>query len=192
MRPSVPVLALIGAAALAVPAALQAAPEPQAPDLDVLIAIDTTGSMTPSIEQAKRDARQVVADTQSALPGARFAVAQFRDAGDRPAYELVQPMTGDADQVSAAMQGLYADGGGDTPEAYATVFRRAAAGDGIGWRPGARRLLVVIGDAEPHGAGSAGLAGCADTSRDPLGVPVKDALAEQDFLDFEEPYRSRR
>jgi hypothetical protein len=170
-------LALAALPLLVLPAAGAAAPAGP-PDLDVLIAIDTTGSMTPSIEQAKRDARQVVADTQAAVPGARFAVAEFRDAGDRPAYALVQAMTGDPDRVAGAMQGLFADGGGDSPEAYATVFRRAAADEAVGWRAGARRLLVVIGDAEPHGAGAAGLAGCSDRSADPLGVPVRAALAE--------------
>jgi hypothetical protein len=166
-------VALAGAVAPLAPAA--AAPE--GPALDVVIAIDTTGSMTPSIEQAKKDARQVVTDTQAAIPGSRFAVIQFRDSTDAVEYQLVQPMTLDPDQVVAALKPLFADGGDDSPEAYNQVFTRVAADAEIGFRPEARRLLVVIGDAEPHGAGQGGLSGCSDTSPDPHGLATPAALA---------------
>src|SRR5438309_8686303 len=153
-----------------------AAATPEGPALDVVIAVDTTGSMTPSIEQAKRDAREVVTDTQAAIPDARFAVIQFRDSTDAVEYQLVQPMTQDPDQVQAALKPLYADGGDDSPEAYNLVFTRVASDPEIGFRPDARRLLVVIGDAEPHGAGTAGLAGCSDASPDPHGLATPAAL----------------
>jgi hypothetical protein len=165
-------LALTGAAA---PLATAAA-DPAGPALDVVIAIDTTGSMTPSIEQAKKDARAVVTDTQAAIPDARFAVVQFRDSTDAVEYQLVQPMTTDAGQIEAALKPLYADGGDDSPEAYNLVFTRVASDADIGFRPDARRLLVVIGDAEPHGAGKAGLDGCSDTSPDPHGLSTPAAL----------------
>jgi hypothetical protein len=141
-----------------------------------VIAIDTTGSMTPSIEQAKRDARQVVADTQAALPGSRFAVIQFRDSTDATEYQLLQAMTADPDAVAAAIGPLYADGGDDSPEAYNVVFTRVAGDADIGFRPDGRRLLVVIGDAEPHGAGGAGVEGCSDTSADPHALATPAAL----------------
>jgi hypothetical protein len=165
-------LAIAGAAA---PLAAAAA-DPAGPALDVVIAIDTTGSMTPSIEQAKKDAREVVTDTQAAIPDARFAIVQFRDSTDAVEYQLVQPMTTDPAQVEAALKPLYADGGDDSPEAYNLVFTRVASDPDIGFRPDARRLLVVIGDAEPHGAGKAGLAGCSDTSPDPHGLSTTAAL----------------
>jgi len=165
-------LALAGAA---VPLATAAA-DPAGPALDVVIAVDTTGSMTPSIEQAKKDAREVVTDTQAAIPDARFAIIQFRDSTDAVEYQLVQPMTTDPAQVEAALKPLYADGGDDSPEAYNLVFTRVASDPDIGFRPDARRLLVVIGDAEPHSAGTAGLAGCSDTSPDPHGLSTTAAL----------------
>lgn len=173
---------LAGALALAGAGALWAGAAVAAPDgsvaLDVAIAIDTTGSMTPSIEQARQDAKKVVADTRSALPNARFAIVQFRDDGDRPEYQLVQPLTASPDEVDAAVSGLFADGGADSPEAYNLVFERVASDPAIGFRAGARRLLIVIGDAEPHGAGTSGLAGCADTSADPRGLETRAALAK--------------
>src|SRR3954465_13418298 len=44
---------------------------------DIELAIDTTGSMTPSIEQAKADAAAIVSQLQGAVPDTQFAVVQF-------------------------------------------------------------------------------------------------------------------
>jgi hypothetical protein len=161
-------------------AALLTAPAARADDtaVDIEIAIDTTGSMTPSIENAQRDARTIVAKTQQTLPNARFAIVQFRDEGDTPEYEVVQPLTADAGAVAAAIARLHADGGGDSPEAYNLVFQRAVSDQAaLGLRPGSRKLLFVLGDAEPHGAGRAGLEGCADDSADPHGLDTASVLA---------------
>jgi hypothetical protein len=161
-------------------AAALLAPAARADDtaVDIEIAIDTTGSMTPSIENAQRDARTIVANTQQTLPNARFAIVQFRDEGDSPEYEVVQPLTADGDAVAAAIAKLHADGGGDSPESYNLVFQRAVSDQAaLGFRPGSRKLLFVLGDAEPHGAGRAGLAGCDDDSRDPHGLDTAQVLA---------------
>lgn len=64
--------------------------------LDILIAIDTTGSMQDAIDQALADASQLVSNVRSRYPGAQFRLAQFKDSGDDPEYELVQPLTADA------------------------------------------------------------------------------------------------
>jgi hypothetical protein len=168
-----PLVAALLAVALLAPAA-------RADDtaVDIEIAIDTTGSMTPSIENAQRDARKIVANTQQTLPNARFAIVQFRDEGDSPEYEVAQPLTADGDAVAAAIGRLHAGGGGDSPESYNLVFQRAVADQAaLGFRPGSRKLLFVLGDAEPHGAGGDGLAGCSDGSRDPHGLDTGQVLA---------------
>jgi hypothetical protein len=51
---------------------------------DILIAIDTTGSMNDAIVQAKAQATQLCTDVQAQIPGARFAVWDFKDIPDRP------------------------------------------------------------------------------------------------------------
>jgi hypothetical protein len=161
-------------------AAALVAPAAHADDtaVDIEIAIDTTGSMTPSIENAQRDARKIVANTQQTLPNARFAIVQFRDESDSPEYEVVQPLTADGGAVAAAIGRLHADGGGDSPESYNLVFQRAVTEQAaLGFRPGSRKLLFVLGDAEPHGAGGDGLAGCSDDSRDPHGLDTAQVLA---------------
>jgi uncharacterized repeat protein (TIGR02543 family) len=147
------------------------------PPLDIEIAIDTTGSMSGSIEQAQADSKTLVTDVQSKYPGALFAVVQFKDYVDDPEYQLLQPMTADPNQVNAAIDTMSAGGGGDLPEAYNLVFQRSVTDSATGWRTDSRKLVVVIGDAEPHGAGAAGFAGCEDDSEDPNGLNTATVLA---------------
>jgi len=171
-------LACAGASTLAlvlVPAALaerQATTKP----VDIAIAIDTTGSMGSSIAQAQEDARRLVRNVKTFAPNVNFAIVQFRDKGDVPDYKIEQPMTADPAAVETALNRLSAGGGGDNPEAFTLVFREIREGP-VGWRSGSRRIVVVIGDAEPHGAGSAGYAGCADSSSDPWSLSLSGELA---------------
>ncbi len=166
------VLALCGALVAGLPAA------PRAVAVDVEIAIDTTGSMGPSLRAAQRDAERLVAAVRAESPAVRFAVVQFKDAGDSPEYELVQPLTADASAVATALRGLVASGGGDNPEAYNLVFRNSVADERTGWRESSRKLVVVLGDAEPHGAAASGLTGCLDASPDPHALRTRRELLD--------------
>src|SRR4051794_21346122 len=109
-------LALVAVLGTALCATASAAPA-TAP-LDVELAIDTTGSMGPSIARIQRDAEKIVDGIKARSPGARVAIVQFKDGSDTPEYELVQPLTGDAKTVAASVSRLAAGGGGDNPEAY--------------------------------------------------------------------------
>lgn len=151
--------------------------------LDIAIAIDTTGSMGSSIAQAQEDARKLVRDVKKFAPDVAFSVVQFRDKGDVPEYNVEQVMTANAAAVEAALNRLAASGGGDYPEAYGLAFRNLRD-PAVGWRASSRKLVVVIGDAEPHGAGTAGFKGCVDTSADPYGVDTKAELAGLNGLGF--------
>src|SRR5262249_22994315 len=134
------------------------------PKADIEIAIDTTGSMGPSIAQAKLEAQDIVNQVQAQVPDTRFAVVQFRDFGDNPEYKLMLSMTDAAADVQAAINSLTAGGGADLPEAYNLVFHNSLD-PAIGWRPDSRKFVVVIGDAQPHGdLANQGLAGCANVS----------------------------
>jgi hypothetical protein len=145
------------------------------PPLDVELAIDTTGSMGPTIAQAQDDAKKLVASIKAINPTARFAIVQFKDSTDEVEYELVQSFTADPTAIENGLGSLTASGGEDNPEAYNLVFQNSTDSS-VGWGSGTRKLIVVMGDAEPHGAGTAGFAGCADTSADPNGLNTKTAL----------------
>lgn len=126
---------------------------------DIVIAIDTTGSMGTAIAQAQTEAKDIVDDVQSQIPGARFAVVDFEDypempdgtAADDP-YELLTPFTSSDVVVKAAIDTMVADSGGDLPEAYNRVFFEDFSDPALVYDPGAVRFLVVLGDAPPHDA----------------------------------------
>jgi Mg-chelatase subunit ChlD len=123
---------------------------------DIIIAIDTTGSMASAIAQAKAQATQLCTDVQNQIPGARFAVFDFRDVPDRPATQgvliLTPTFTSSCAAVQAAINTMAAGGGGDFPEAYNWVFNKAYSDPVLdaSRNPAAVQFLVVLGDAPPH------------------------------------------
>ena len=151
------------------------------PRADIIIAVDTTGSMGAAIAQAQADAVNICNTVQGAIPGARFAVMDFEDyfpgpgfAGDIP-YALKTPgFVSSCATFSAAIATMSAvDGsGGDGPEAYNRAFFEAYADGGnpitLTRDPLATQFLVVLGDARPHSAtafGSCAAAPPADFGR---------------------------
>jgi len=150
---------------------------------DVLLAFDTTGSMAPSIAAAQHDAETIVSAVGGFAPNSRFAVASFRDRYyPGGSYTLVTSMTPSKAAVSTAIGKLKAvgtlDASKDTPaEAYNLLFHKSYTDGRIGWRAGARKIVIVIGDAEPHSAGADGLAGCVDKTHDWDGLTTTHELA---------------
>jgi Big-like domain-containing protein len=152
---------------------------------DIIIAIDTTGSMGAAIAQAKAQATQLCNDVQTAIPGARFAVFDFRDVPDRPltqGVEILTPIfTASCVAVTAAINTMTAGGGGDFPEAYNWVFNKAY-NDPLHLDPAAVTLdasrlanavqfLVVLGDAVPHNSPAPTVApACGNTPPADAGV----------------------
>jgi hypothetical protein len=69
------------------------------------------------------------------------------------------------------------DEGNVPSEAYNLVFEKSVSDTSLGWRYQSRKVVVVLGDAEPHSAGPAGLSGCRDTNVDTHGLNTMDVLA---------------
>jgi Mg-chelatase subunit ChlD len=131
---------------------------------DIIIAIDTTGSMTDAIAQAKAQATALCTNVQAQIPGARFAVIDFKDIPDRPATNgvliLTPVFTSSCAAVLAAVNTMSADGGGDFAEAYNPTFRAAWSNATLNAsrNPNAVQFLVVLGDAPPHNSPAASVA----------------------------------
>ena len=123
---------------------------------DIIIAIDTTGSMSAAIAQAKAQATQLCTDVQNQIPNARFAVIDFRDVPDRPASNgvliLTPTFTSSCSAVQTEINTMSAGGGGDFPEAYNWVFHDSYADATLNASRNANavQFLVVLGDATPH------------------------------------------
>ena len=150
--------------------------------LDIQFAFDSTGSMGPTIAQAQKDAERIIDAVRDLNPDARFAVVAFRDPGyPAPEYEVLQRFTGDVNAARAAIGRLRSvttsEPGNVSSEAYNLVFQRSVDAS-LGWRPSSRKIVVVLGDAEPHGAGAVGIRGCRDTAPDTHGLKTTDVLQQ--------------
>lgn len=117
--------------------------------IDVVFAVDTSGSMTGSIDAVKRDVNVITSTIQARTRSVRFGLVSYRD--HIPLYEYVSrvdaPLSHDITQFLAALQSLEADGGRDYGEA---AYSGMMAGLGLDWRPGVRKIMIVIGDEPPH------------------------------------------
>ena len=155
--------------------------EPQG-QIDVELAFDTTASMAYTIEQAKRDGATIVARVRDAFPETRFAVVSFRDYGNAHGdYEVLQPMTEDLGALQAEFLRLRPEHNSSplntAAEEYNLLFQKSYTDAALDWRSQARKVVVVLGDAQPHGAGASGISGCTDTSIDNYGLNTADVLA---------------
>jgi Mg-chelatase subunit ChlD len=120
--------------------------------VDIAFVIDTTGSMGSAIGSVKAAATQLVADVAAQTALARFALVDYRDfpsrtglAADYPA-KLDLGFTSDAAAITSAIQSLALGYGGDLPE---TMFSGITTAFDLTWRPGAKKMVIVLADAPP-------------------------------------------
>jgi Mg-chelatase subunit ChlD len=120
--------------------------------LEMVFALDTTGSMGGLIEGAKQRIWGIVNEVMQSesRPNVRIGLVAYRDRGDRYVTEVF-PMTDNLDAVYTTLMDYRAEGGGDGPE----NVRRALA-DAVhkaGWSQQSDRIAQVVflvGDAPPH------------------------------------------
>ncbi len=116
--------------------------------LEVVFVVDSTGSMGNSITAAKNGIDAMLEVLRALVPDARFGLIAYRDRGRREDYLLrVLPLDRDFYAAVNFVQSIDADGGGDVPEAVLDGLRAAFQ---LEFRPGARRVVVLAGDAPPH------------------------------------------
>lgn len=116
--------------------------------LEVAFVIDSTGSMDRSIAAAKDGIASMLELLRALVPDARFCVVAFRDRGAGEDYLVrLQPLSRDFYAAVNFVQSIDADGGGDVPEAVRDALLAAFRQP---WADGARRVVVLAGDAPPH------------------------------------------
>ncbi len=120
------------------------------PDLDMVLLIDTTGSMRDDLA-AMRSAAASVLSTAFARPGkTRVGVVYYKDKTPDCTYvtKMELALSEDKGDIAGALARAKVDCGGDFPEhVYAGIHRAAT---GMSWRPEAAKVIVLIGDAPPH------------------------------------------
>ena len=116
--------------------------------LDVVFVIDATNSMAWALDEVKSRIHDIAKSVRSLVPITRFGVVAYRDRDDPEFVTRSQPLTFSTAKLRRFLGPLEADGGGDMYEDITQGVDVAI--DESGWRTGARRILIVIGDAPPR------------------------------------------
>lgn len=117
--------------------------------LDLVLVVDTTGSMGDEIAFLQKELIGVVRTAARKAPGVsiRYGLVVYRDRGDDYVVKSYG-FTANGGQMAGWLRGLSAEGGGDYPEAAAAALK---AGVGLDWRKGkGERLVLHVADAPPH------------------------------------------
>ena len=119
---------------------------PQA--LDLLLAIDTTGSMGDELKYLQVELDSIVTSLRRIRPGTdmRVGLVVYRDDGDEYVTRRFE-FTGDLADLRKQLGAQRANGGGDYPEAVDRAFVEAGRFD---WRGNATKVLLHVADAPPH------------------------------------------
>jgi len=115
--------------------------------LDIVIAFDSTGSMSGEINEVKDQIHRIGTTMIALVPKARFSLCTYRDQGDSYVTKGI-PLTNDLRQIEYFLEGIQAGGGGDHPEAVQEGMKWSL--DNNKFRPSARKVILVFGDAPPH------------------------------------------
>lgn len=116
--------------------------------LEIVFVFDSTGSMARTIDDTKSTIAQMLGVLRALIPDARIGLVTYRDHGAREEYLTRQvPLGIDFWRATNFVQFVSAAGGGDRPEDVRSGLRAAFE---QAWRSGARRVVVLAGDAPPH------------------------------------------
>ena len=166
--------------------------------IDVLFALDLTGSMGDELDEVKGSALDIMDAISLLVDDSMFGAASFMDyphqyiddegsncgysatygdpeEGDY-SYMLDEAITGDTSAVSDAINDLNLGSGYDSPESYTRALYEAQF---AGFRDTAKKIVIMFGDDVPHDCGFNGYSTGKDPGRDEI-------VDTEDDLDFEE------
>ena len=115
--------------------------------LDIVITFDSTGSMGGEIREVKEQIKRIGGTLIKMVPKARISICTYRDNGDSYVVKGL-PLTNDITEVDRYLAETTANGGGDEPEAVQEGLRWAVEENQF--RPNARKVILLFGDAPPH------------------------------------------
>ncbi len=119
--------------------------------VEVVVCLDTTGSMQPTIDAARAGLADLVAILRGIAPRFRLGLVHYRDLEDyKDGAQILAPLSDKVEAVQSKLAGLQAGGGGDFPERVEKGLELALHPQKIGWQAATNKIVVVIGDAPPH------------------------------------------
>ncbi len=121
------------------------------PKIEVVFALDTTGSMGGLIQAAKEKIWSIATTMSQAKPAPeiRMGLVAYRDRGDEYVTQVIDLST-DLDSIYAKLMDFRAAGGGDGPESVNQALYDAV--HQVSWGQGkeAYKVVFLVGDAPPH------------------------------------------
>lgn len=122
---------------------------PHTDSLDLMLVVDTTGSMSDELSYLQKELENVITRTVSDngnIP-VRLSVNFYRDDGDEYVVRSF-PFTDNISQAISDLKAQSADGGGDMPEKVNAALYNAI--NDHDWNENSTKLLFIILDAPPH------------------------------------------
>jgi hypothetical protein len=124
---------------------------------DMVIAFDTTGSMSSYVKAVKNHVTELIPQLFSDNPGLNLSIVAFGDYCDMrgvndfgKAYQVID-LTDDIDALTTFITNSQNTHGGDSDEFYELVIQKI--NNETTWRPGTSKSVLFIGDANPHKVG---------------------------------------
>lgn len=125
--------------------------------LDMVIAFDTTGSMSSYIEAVRRHVIDLIPKLFAANPKLKVSIVAFGDYCDMHsksdfgnAYQVID-LTDNENKLIKFVKKARETGGGDGDEFYELVIKKII--EETSWREGSTKSVLLIADASPHGIG---------------------------------------
>lgn len=125
--------------------------------LDMVIAFDTTGSMSSYIEAVREHVIDLISKLFAANPKLKVSIVAFGDYCDMKsksdfgeAYQVIN-LTSDENKLIKFVKEARNTSGGDIDEFYELVIKKIV--EETSWREGSTKSVLLIADANPHEVG---------------------------------------
>lgn len=121
------------------------------PRIDVVFALDTTGSMSGMINAAREKIWSIASSMAAAqvAPTIRVGLVAYRDRGDQYVTRTFD-LTEDLDSMYTTLMQFRAAGGGDGPESVNQALHEAVTTMSWSPDPNAYKVVFLVGDAPGH------------------------------------------
>lgn len=117
---------------------------------DVYFLADTTGSMSSELTAIKSGIGSIISSLNATGHDINYGVGNYKDfPTDVYAFQHQQNVTSNIGLVTSSVNTWTHNGGGDGPEGQLFALDQIAKNP-IGWRPGAKKIIVWFGDAPGH------------------------------------------
>lgn len=125
---------------------------PTSGDIDIAFVVDTTGSMGYTIDSVKSNIQKIINETTAKSNSYRFALVSYRDFPEDTfepsdyASKVHTGFTADVETIRNEVNQLDLGYGGDWEE---TAYSGAMAALDLDWRPGVKKVMIILADAPP-------------------------------------------